>query len=89
MRRTVKLTESDLARIVKRVIKENLNDRPDEMYSHINSIIDYKFSDVDPDDAIDVLEHILQSLRSKRERGDKFITRDSVMKNWNMNEGNK
>ena len=89
MRRTVRLTESDLARIVKRVIKENLNDRPDEMYSHINSIIDYKFSDVDPDDAIDVLEHILQSLRSIRERGDKFITRDSVMKNWNMNEGNK
>lgn len=89
MRRTVKLTESDLARIVKRVIKENLNDRPDEMYSHINSIIDYKFSDVDPDDAIDVLEHILQSLRSKRDRGDKSITKDSVMKNWNMNEGNK
>jgi wyosine [tRNA(Phe)-imidazoG37] synthetase (radical SAM superfamily) len=89
MRRTVRLTESDLARIVKRVIKENLNDRPDEMYSHINSIIDYKFSDVDPDDAIDVLEHILQSLRSKRDRGDKSITKDSVMKNWNMNEGNK
>ena len=89
MRRTVRLTESDLARIVKRVIKENLNDRPDEMYSHINSIIDYEFSDVDPDDAIDVLEHILQSLRSKRDRGDKSITKDSVMKNWNMNEGNK
>ena len=78
-----------MARIVKRVINENLNDRPDEMYSHINYIIDYKFSDVDPDDAIDVLEHILQSLRSKRDRGDKSITKDSVMKNWNMNEGNK
>lgn len=36
MKGVIKLNEKNLSRIVKRVMKENLSDRSDEMYSHIN-----------------------------------------------------
>ena len=63
MKKVIKLNEKDLTRIVKRVIKENLSDRSDEMYSHINELIDMEYNDVEVEDAIDVLENILGSLK--------------------------
>jgi hypothetical protein len=44
---------------------------------------------MDPRDAIDVLENIITSLKASYHRektGSKFINKDDVMKNWNMNE---
>lgn len=84
-----RLTEKDLSRIVKRVINENLSDRSDEMYSHINELIDMEYNDVDIDDQVDVLENILQSIKAKsfrNKRGLGHITHDQVRKRWSMNE---
>ena len=89
MKKTIKLTESQLTKLIKRVVKENVDNRPDEFYSHINELINYEYSDMDPRDAIDVLENIISSLRARQHRektGSKFINKDDVMKNWNMNE---
>jgi len=89
MKKTIKLTESELSNLIKRVVKENIDNRPDEFYSHINELINYEYSDMDPRDAIDVLENIIASLKASRHRektGSKFINKDDVMKNWNMNE---
>ena len=89
MKKIIKLNEKDLTRIVKRVIKENLNDRSDEMYSHINELIDMEYNDVEVEDAIDVLENILGSLKSKLYRNKKgigHISKDQVLKRFNMNE---
>ena len=89
MKKVIKLNEKDLTRIVKRVIKENLSDRSDEMYSHINELIDMEYNDVEVEDAIDVLENILGSLKSKSHRNKKgigHISKDQVLKRWSMNE---
>jgi hypothetical protein len=89
MKKTIRLTESELSNLIKRVVKENVDDRPDELYSHINELINYEYSDMDPRDAIDVLENIISSLKSRDHRektGSKFINKDDVMKNFNMNE---
>ena len=89
MKKTIKLTESELSNLIKRVVKENINNRPDEFYSHINELINYEYSDMDPRDAIDVLENIIASLKASHYRektGSKFINKDDVKKNWNMNE---
>jgi len=89
MKKTIRLTESELSNLIKRVVKENVNDRPDEFYSHINELINYEYGDIDTRDAIDVLENILQSLKAKQYRektGSKYVSKDDVMKNWNMNE---
>lgn len=89
MKKSIRLTESELSNLIKRIVNENLNDRPDEFYSHINELINYEYSDIDTRDAIDVLENILQSLKTKHHRektGSKYINKDDVMKNWNMNE---
>lgn len=61
-----RLTEKNLSRIVKQVMKENLSDRSDEMYSHINQLIDMEYNDDDVDDQIDVLENISQSVKKQK-----------------------
>lgn len=89
MKKIIKLNEKDLSRIVKRLINENLSDRSDEMYSHINELIDMEYNDVDIDDQVDVLENILQSIKAKSFRNKKglgHITHDQVRKRWSMNE---
>ena len=89
MKKTIRLSESELSNLIKRVVKENVDNRPDEFYSHINELINYEYGDMDPRDAIDVLENIISSLRARQHRektGSKFINKDDVMKNWNMNE---
>ena len=55
MKKSIRLTESELSNLIKRIVNENLNDRPDEFYSHINELINYEYSDIDTRDAIDVL----------------------------------
>ena len=47
MKKTIKLTESELSNLIKRVVKENIDNRPDEFYSHINELINYEYSDMD------------------------------------------
>jgi len=89
MKKSIKLTESELSNLIKKIVKENTDNRPDELYSHINDLINYEYSDVDPRDTIDVLENIIKSVRSsyyREKTGSKYITKDDVKKNWNMNE---
>jgi hypothetical protein len=89
MKKIIKLTEKDLTRLVKRVVNENLSDRADEMYSHINELINMEYNDVESEDQIDVLENILQGLKStsyRNKKGRGHITKDQVMKRWSMNE---
>lgn len=89
MKKTIRLTESELSNLIKKIVKEDLNDRPDEFYSHINELINYEYNDLDPRDAIDVLENIISSLKARQHRektGSKFINKNDVLKNWNMNE---
>jgi hypothetical protein len=84
-----RLTESDLNRIVKKIINENVGDRSGEMYSDINKLIDMEYEDVNIDETIDVLENILQGLKAKSHRGKKgmgSISREDVLKNWGLNE---
>jgi len=60
MGRLIKLSEMDITRIVRRVIKEDkgLGDRKGELYSSINNIL-MDFEDVDPSDIVMILKNIL------------------------------
>ena len=89
MKKIVKLTETDLTRIVNRVVNEQLEDKSGDLYSDINKLIDYEYSDLGAEEIVDVLENILDNMkgRSHRERNKiGSLTKDDVLKNWSMNE---
>jgi (2Fe-2S) ferredoxin len=81
MKKTLKLTESDLQRIVKKVINEQ-SSVTSSLYSDINRVID-SYSDMDPEDIQKVLHNIFNIYKaiSYRERiGKGSVTKDDVMK---------
>jgi type III secretory pathway lipoprotein EscJ len=88
MKKIIKLTESDLHRIVKRAINEESSEQRGHLYSKINSLIDNEFSDMDPSDVSVVLQKIAKFYESDSERKRKgigFITKDEVLKNFRKN----
>jgi hypothetical protein len=86
MKKVVKLTESDLTKLIKRMVNEGLSDRKGDLYSSINKLIDQEFDDVDSSDVAEVLSNILDNhkARSHRKKHNiKDISSDDVRKNWN------
>ena len=77
MRRTVRLTESDLARIVKRVIRESADDGEIDMEKLPEEIKDFvfRYGNVSSD-ATD--EEIMDDLYSLRGSEDRNISRQAV-----------
>jgi dsRNA-specific ribonuclease len=85
MKKIVKLTESDLSRIVNRVVSENIGDKTGDLYSDINKLIDMEYSELETDEVIDVLENILDSLKGRSERkkrGGGYITPQRIKGYW-------
>jgi hypothetical protein len=85
MKKIIRLTESDLTRIVKRVVNEDMSDKTGDLYSSINQVID-NFEGVSESDIVMVLENILSHHRGvegrrKRKNGG-YITSDEVRKNF-------
>jgi len=84
MKRYTKLTESDLTRIVRRVISEESSDT-ESLYSDINNLIDESYSEMEPSDIADVLRNVLETYESigyRKKRGMGNITRDDAMKRF-------
>lgn len=78
-----KITESDLNRIVKKVINESSND--EKLYSAINNLIDDKYSDMDPAKITEVLKDITKNFEAqayRKKKGIGHVTKDEVRKNW-------
>ena len=75
--RRVRLSERDLSRIVRRIVKED-RDEMGNFYSDVNSLIDEKYSDLDISDKINVLENILDNLNGQMGRGDRDSSRVSM-----------
>lgn len=85
MKKVIKLTESDLSRIVNRVVNEELYDQSGELYSKINRIIDGEFSDMEPSDVFEVLSNIAKSYEAmayRKMKGRGPISKDEVLKNF-------
>ena len=77
MKKTIRLTESDLARIVRRVIQEDIQNN--DLYLSIKDVM--RNTNSSEDEKIQVLKYILRELE-----GDGWVTKDKVRKRWNMNE---
>lgn len=58
MKKTIKLTESDLARIVKRVIKEDIQNN--DLYSNITNVL--RNNDSSVEEKIQVLNNIIREM---------------------------
>ena len=85
MKKIVKLTESDLANMVKRVINEDLSDRTGELYAGINELIDREFDDVEPSDVVRILSNILKHHEGKvyrKKQNINPISKDEVLRNF-------
>ena len=73
MKKVVKLTEADLARIVKRVINEGDDfvmpgqNMKGDFYDKVNMLIN-EYSDIDKHDILDVLENLSRQIRSEIRR---------------------
>lgn len=83
MKRITKLTESDLTRIVRRVIIEQESEDNNSLYYDINNLIND--SGMEPSDVADVLRNILDSYEAmsrRKKRGMGGITKDDVMKRF-------
>lgn len=90
MKKIIKITESDLTKIVKRIINEGSSDRAGDLYSKINKIIDNEFDDLESDEIADVLENILQSHKSKSYRKKHnmgSISKSDALKNIKKSKG--
>jgi predicted transcriptional regulator len=84
MRKTIKLNENDLGRIIKKVIKEQDNQKGN-LYSDINDLINEKYSDINPSDVVDVLENILRNSKAihhRRKNNIGSLTKDEVLRNF-------
>ena len=85
MKKIVKLTESDLAKMVKRVMNEDLSTRTGDLYSKINELIDREFDDVEPSEVVRILSNILKHHEGRVYRDKhniKPITSKEVVKNF-------
>jgi hypothetical protein len=69
MRKTIKLTESDLTRIVKRVIKEDIQNN--DLYLNITNTL--RNTNSSKEEKIQVLEYILREMK-----GEGFVTKEKV-----------
>ena len=73
MKKVVKLTEADLARIVKRVINEGDDfvmpgqNMKGDFYDKVNMLIN-EYSDIDKHDILDVLENLSRQIKSEIRR---------------------
>ena len=90
MKKVVRLSESDIARIVNKVINEQPErDRTGDLYGAINSLIDDEYNDVDYEDVANVLENILRGIKAqayRNKKGRKSISKNDVLKNFGLNE---
>jgi hypothetical protein len=90
MKKVVRLSESDITRIVNKVINEQPEiDRTGDLYGAINSLIDDEYNDVDYEDVANVLENILRGIKAQSHRnkkGMKPISKNDILKNWGLNE---
>jgi hypothetical protein len=89
MKKVVKLSESDIARIVNKVINEQEDNRTGDLYADINSLIDDEYNDVDYEDVANVLENILRGIKAqsyRNKKGIKPISSAEVLKNFGLNE---
>ena len=59
MRRTMRLTERDLSRLVKRVMNEDKDSKKMDLKSDLRNIINYEYSEIEPSDLVEVLEELL------------------------------
>lgn len=85
MKKVIKLTESDLTNLIKRVVNENLSDRRGELYMSINDLIEREFDDVESSVVADVLNDIMNHHQGKvyrRKHNIKDIPADEVRKNF-------
>ena len=79
MKKIVRLSESDIARIVNKVINEQQDNRTGDLYAAVNSLIDDEYNDVDYEDVANVLENILMICL-----GIGMVQRKVTMKKWNQ-----
>ena len=90
MKKVVRLSESDIARIVNKIINEQPErDRTGDLYADINSLIDDEYNDVDYEDVANVLENILRGIKAQSHRnkkGMKPISKNDILKNFGLNE---
>ena len=90
MKKVIRLSESDIARIVNKVISEQPEmDRTGDLYASINSLIDDEYNDVELEDVANVLENILRGIKAQSHRnkkGMKPFSKNDVLKNWGLNE---
>ena len=90
MKKVVKLSESDIARIVNKVINEQPEiNRTGDLYDAVNSLIDDEYNDVDYEDVANVLENILRGIKAqsyRNKKGIKPISSAEVLKNFGLNE---
>lgn len=85
MKKVIKLTESDLTNLIKRVVNENLSDRKGDLYMSINDLIEREFEDVEPSVVADVLANIMDHHKGqayRRKHNIKGITADEVRKHF-------
>jgi Asp-tRNA(Asn)/Glu-tRNA(Gln) amidotransferase C subunit len=90
MRRTMRLTERDLTRLVKRVINEDKDNKKMDLKSDFNDIINHEYySEIEPSDLVEVLEELLHYAKNDVFRSKKpnkgYITKDEVIKNFKKN----
>ena len=84
------LTERNLTRFVKRLMKEDKDNKKMDLKSDFKDIIDHKYySEIEPSDLVEVLEELLHYAKNdvfrNKQPNKGYITKDEVIKNFKKN----
>lgn len=77
MKRTIRLSESELTNLIKRIVNENMMEN--DLYQNINDVLDNSIAS--ENEKIQVLRHILN-----QKEGVGFVTKNKVRRHWGLNE---
>jgi hypothetical protein len=90
MKKIVRLKESDLTNIIKKVISEQHHSPSQELRMTINDLLDNDFRDIDPSEAAQVFEYFAKAMRGNEYRKKHNIgpiSKDEVIKNFKKHKG--
>ena len=75
MKNTIRLTESELTNLVKKIVNENMMEN--DLYQNINDVLDNSIAS--ENEKIQVLRHILN-----QKEGIGFVTKNKVRRRWGV-----
>lgn len=83
--KNIRLSESELTNIIKRVVSENLSSPSQNLRGAINDLLDREFANIDPSEAAHVFEYFAKAMRAdeyRKKHNIGSVSREEILRNF-------